>query len=159
VEKTSFILIYDTLGLREAHATWRRSENVVSTIQKCTLDIALEAFLFSAAASCPLPHLQESWPDVEYQDGSVKINFVALLSARGMFMLTDKPVEDLTVKEAKEKMTDVDNAKEKNSAEEKEGQVENLPVADVIMTKQDDDENKAESKENKVEIEEKMTVT
>ena len=80
-------------------------------------------------------------------------------------MLTDEPVEDLTVEEAKEKMTDVDNAKEKNSAEEKEGKVENLPVAaqveilynmqqtpDVIMTKQDDDKNKAES-------EEKMTVT
>jgi hypothetical protein len=58
-------------------------------------------------------------------------------------------VEDLTVKEAKEKMIDVDDAKEKNSAKEKEGEVENLPVAaqveilyyveqtpDVIMTKQ-----------------------
>lgn len=107
----------------------------------------------------------EDDPDVEYQDGSVEINYVALLSARGMLMLTDKPVEDLTVEEAKEKMTDVDNAKEKNSAKEKEGEVENLPVAaqvkilynveqtlDVIMTKQDDDENKAES-------EEKTTVT
>ena len=80
-------------------------------------------------------------------------------------MLTDEPVEDLTVKEAKEKMIDVDDAKEKNSAEEKEGKVENLPVVaqveilynveqtlDVITTKQDDDKNKVES-------EEKMTVT
>jgi hypothetical protein len=101
----------------------------------------------------------EDDPDVEYQDGSVEINFFALLSARGMFMLTDKPVEDLTVEEAKEKMTNVDDAKEKNFAEEKEGEVENLLVADVIMTKQDDDENKAESEENKAESEEKMTVT
>jgi hypothetical protein len=89
-----------------------------------------------------------------------------------MLMLTDEPVEDLTVKEVKEKMTNVNNAKEKNSAKEKEGKVENLPVAaqveilynveqtpDVIMTKQDDDENKAESEENKAESKEKMTVT
>ena len=86
-------------------------------------------------------------------------------------MLMDKPVEDLTVEEAKEKMTDVNDAKEKKSAKEKEGKVENLPVAaqveilynveqmlDVIMTKQDDHENKAESEENKAESEEKMTV-
>ena len=44
-------------------------------------------------------------------------------------MLMDEPVEDLTVEEAKEKMTDVNDAKEKNSAEEKEGKVENQPVA------------------------------
>jgi hypothetical protein len=89
----------------------------------------------------------------------IEINFVALLSARGMFMQTDEPVEGLTVKEVKEKMTNVDNTKEKNSPKEKEGKVENLPVADVIMTKQDDDENKADSEENKAESEEKMTVT
>jgi hypothetical protein len=46
-----------------------------------------------------------------------------------MLMLMDEPVEDLTVEEAKEKMTDVNDAKEKNSAEEKEGKVENQPVA------------------------------
>jgi hypothetical protein len=115
----------------------------------------------------------EDDPDVEYQDGSVKINYVALLSTQGMLMVTDEPMEDLTVKEVKEKMTNVDDAKEKNSAQEKEGEeVENLPVAaqveipynveqtfDVIMTKQDDDENKVESKENKAESKEKMTVT
>jgi hypothetical protein len=80
-------------------------------------------------------------------------------------MLSDEAMEDLTVEEAKEKMTNVDDAKEKNSAEEKEGEVKNLPVAaqveilynveqtlDVIPTKQDDDKNKAES-------EEKQTVT
>jgi hypothetical protein len=62
-------------------------------------------------------------------------------------MLTDEPVEGLTIEEAKEKMTGVDDAKEKNSAEEKESDVENLPVVaqvkilynleqtlDVIMT-------------------------
>jgi hypothetical protein len=114
----------------------------------------------------------EDDPNVEYQDGNVEINYVALLSARGMLMLMDEPVEDLTIEEAKEKMTGVDDAKEKNSAKEKEGDVENLPVVaqvkilnnlehmlDVIMTKQDDDENKAESKANKAESEEKMTVT
>jgi hypothetical protein len=114
----------------------------------------------------------EDDPDVEYQDGSVKINYVALLSAQGMLMLTDEPVEDLTVEEAKEKMSNVDDAKEKNSAKENEGEVENLPVVaqveilynveqalDVIMTKQDDDENKVEREENKAESEEKMTVT
>jgi hypothetical protein len=111
----------------------------------------------------------EDDPDVEYQDRNVEINYVALLSAQ---MLMDEPVEDLTVEEAKEKMTNVDDAKEKKSAEEKEGKVENLPIAaqveilynleqtlDVIMTKQDDDENKAESKENKAESKEKTTVT
>ena len=44
-------------------------------------------------------------------------------------MLTDEPVEDLTVKEAKENMADLKDAKEKNSAKEKEGELENLPVA------------------------------
>jgi hypothetical protein len=101
--------------------------------------------------------LKYSWKKVAEKD--------SLLSAQGMLMLTDEPVEDLTVKETKEKMTNVDDAKEKNSAEEKEGEVENLPVVaqveilynveqtlDVITTKQDDDKNKVES-------EEKMTVT
>jgi hypothetical protein len=71
----------------------------------------------------------EDDPDVEYQDGSVEINYVAILSTRGILMLTDEPVEDLTVQEGKEKMTNVDDAKEKNSAKEKEGELENLPVA------------------------------
>jgi hypothetical protein len=100
------------------------------------------------------------YPNETIQDGCVEINSVALLSARGILM--HEEMEDWIIEEVKEKVT---TNIEEDGAEEKESNVENLPVVvaqveilynvEQTFAKQDDDDDD----ENKTESEKTKTVT